>query len=72
VNFARLVESGFLRWRGSDTISNDLLWLARKPHESGAWTAVVVDEEHSATAALAAIRASWLASGPQLGAPKIR
>jgi hypothetical protein len=71
VNFARLVESGFLRWRGSDTISTDLMWLARKPHESGAWQAVLVDEAHSATAALAAIRAVWLASGPTPKAPRV-
>lgn len=71
VTFARLTESGFLAWRGSDTLTNDLLWLARKPHESGAWQAVVVDEEHGATAALAAIRAVWLASGPRPEAPRI-
>jgi hypothetical protein len=71
VNFARLVESGFLQWRGADTITSDLLWLARKPHESGAWSAVVVDEEHPATAALAAIRAVWLASGPKAEAPRV-
>ena len=71
VNFARLVESGFVRWRGTDTISNDLMWLARKPHESGAWQAVLVDETHSATAALAAIRAVWLASGPAPRAPRV-
>jgi hypothetical protein len=71
VNFSRLVETGFLRWRGTDTISNDLLWLARKPHESGAWQAVVIDEEHPATAALAAIRAVWLASGPRPPMPRI-
>jgi hypothetical protein len=71
VNFSRLVETGFLRWRGTDTISNDLLWLARKPHESGAWQAVVIDEQHPATAALAAIRAVWLASGPGPKAPRV-
>jgi hypothetical protein len=71
VNFARLVESGFLRWRGPDSITADLGWLARKPHESGAWQAVPVDEEHSVTAALAAIRATWLASGPAATAPRV-
>lgn len=71
VNFARLVDSGFLRWRGPDTISNDLTWLARKAHESGAWTATPIDDEHSTTAALAAIRAVWLASAPKPPAPRI-
>jgi hypothetical protein len=71
VNFSRLVESGFVRWRGSDTISNDMTWLARKAHESGAWTATPVDDEHSVTAALAAIRALWLASAPRPPAPRI-
>lgn len=70
-NFARLVESGRLQWRGSDAISDDLIWLARKPHESGAWQAIKVDEEHSVTAALAAIRAVWLASAPKSAAPQI-
>lgn len=71
VRFAQLVESGLLRWHGSDTISNDLLWLHRKAHESGAWQAVVIDEEHSATTALAAIRAVWLASAPKPSPPRI-
>jgi hypothetical protein len=71
VNFSRLVESGFVRWRGADTISNDMTWLARKAHESGAWTATPVDDEHSVTAALAAIRAVWLASAPRPPAPRI-
>jgi hypothetical protein len=71
VNFSRLVESGFVRWRGPDTISNDMTWLARKAHESGAWTATPVDDEHSTTAAQAAIRALWLASAPRPPAPRI-
>lgn len=71
VNFARLVDSGFIRWRGADTISNDLSWLARKAHESGAWQATPIDDEHSTTAALAAIRAVWLAAAPKPPAPRI-
>lgn len=71
VNFARLVDSGFIRWRGADTISNDLSWLARKAHESGAWAATPIDDEHSTTAALAAIRAVWLAAAPKPPAPRI-
>jgi hypothetical protein len=71
VNFARLIDSGFIRWRGADTISNDLTWLARKAHESGAWTATPIDDEHSVTAALAAIRATWLAAAPKPPAPRI-
>jgi hypothetical protein len=71
VNFARLVDSGFIRWRGADTISNDLSWLARKAHESGAWSATPIDDEHSTTAALAAIRALWLASAPKPPSPRV-
>lgn len=71
VNFARLVDAGFIRWRGPDTISNDLTWLARKGHESGAWTATPIDDDHSTTAALAAIRAVWLAAAPKPPAPRI-
>jgi hypothetical protein len=71
VNFARLVETGFLKWRGPASVTSDLGWVARKGHESGAWSAVLVDDTHPATSILAMIRASWLASGPPPGAPRV-
>lgn len=69
--FARVVESGRLRWDGADTIRDDLAWTARKPHESGAWQAVKANEEHPITSALAAIRAVYIASNPRAAAPRI-
>jgi len=70
-NFVRLVESRRLRWDLADQIGEDLAWTARKPHESGAWMAVKASEDRPATAALAAIRAVWLASGPRPVAPRV-
>lgn len=70
-NFARVVESGRLHWDGDEKISDDLGWTARKPHESGAWMAVKANEERPITAALAAIRAVWLASGPKPPTPRV-
>ncbi len=70
-NFVRVVESGRLRWDGADAITDDLVWTARKPHESGAWQAVKAKEDRPMTAAFAAIRAVWLASGPKPPAPKV-
>jgi len=70
-NFVRVIESGRLRWDDADPISYDLAWTARKPHETGAWQAVKAREDRPITAALAAIRAVWLASGPKQPTPKV-
>lgn len=70
-NFVRLVESRRLRWDDATIIGEDLAWTARKPHESGAWMAVKATDDRPATAALAAIRAVWLASGPRPAAPRV-
>ena len=70
-NFVRVVDSGRLRWQDATQITSDLAWTARKPHESGAWQAVKAKEDRPITAALAAIRAVWLASGPKPSAPKV-
>ena len=69
--FVRLIESSRLRWDTSEQIGEDLNWTARKPHESGAWMAVRAKDDRPITAALAAIRASWVASAPKPGAPRI-
>lgn len=69
--FVRAVEGGRLIWQDAEEIGADLPWTARKPHESGAWTAVKAAEDHPITAVLAAIRAVWLASGPRPVAPRI-
>lgn len=70
-NFVRMIESGRLRWTDADQVTADLAWTARKPHESGAWQAVKARDDRPITAALAAIRAVWLASGPKPAVPKV-
>jgi hypothetical protein len=71
-NFARLVSSRRLAWDESPHVTDDLAWTSRKRHdESGAWAAVPSSSERSVTAILAAIRATWLASAPRQGVPRI-
>jgi hypothetical protein len=69
--FVTLIESGQLRWDDADAVSYDLAWTARKPHESGGWQAVKARDDRAIPAALAAIRATWLVSGPRQAAPKV-
>jgi polyhydroxyalkanoate synthesis regulator phasin len=60
-----LVKAGKLRWDEADAITDDLIWTAKKPHdESGSFQAVRSDDDRPITAALAAIRAVWMASTP--------
>lgn len=73
-NFVRIAESSRLRWAVSgqvDVIGLDLAWTARRPHESGAWMAVRAKDDRQIPAALAAIRAAWVASGPKPGNPRV-
>ncbi len=63
--FARMVEGGKVRWDGSDEIGKDLGWTVRKSHEGGAWHATKAKDDRPITAALAAVRAVWLASDPK-------
>jgi hypothetical protein len=63
--FARMVEGGRIHWDGSNEIGDDLAWTVRKPHEGGAWHAVKAKDDRPITAALAAVRAVWLASDPK-------
>lgn len=69
--FVRLVQSGRLVWDGAEHITEDLMWTSRKPHESGAWTAVHASPERPVTAALAAIRAVKNAADPKPPLPRI-
>lgn len=63
--FALAVESRQLRWQDAAAVGDDLTWTTRKPHdESGSFQAVRADDDRPITAALAAIRAVWLASTP--------
>jgi phage terminase large subunit-like protein len=71
-NFARIIESGRLRWSDeAGHLSDDLNWCARKSHESGSWLAVKASEDRPITSILAAVRATWLASGPRKGLPQV-
>jgi hypothetical protein len=63
--FVTLVEGGRLGWSDCGAVTNDLTWTARKEHdESGSFQAVRANDDIPITAALAAIRAVWLASEP--------
>ena len=70
-NFSRLVESGRLVWAEAEQITADLPWTARKTVANGSWMAVKAHPDHPATAAIAAVRAAWLASGPLTAKPRI-
>jgi hypothetical protein len=64
--FVELVESGRLVWEDCAAVGEDLTWTARKQHdESGSFQAVRANDERPVTAALASIRAVWLASQPR-------
>lgn len=63
--FATSVEGKRIRWQDVDAVTDDLAWTARKDHdESGSFQAVRADDNRPITAALAAIRAVYLASEP--------
>jgi hypothetical protein len=62
--FASTVEGGRLRWAGAEPIAADLPYLIRKEGMSS-WTAEAAGRDRTPTAALAAIRAVYLASEPR-------
>ena len=64
--FANRVKAGKVRWTDADAVTDDLTWTSRKQdRETGTYQAVRSQDDRSITAALAAIRAVWLASGPK-------
>lgn len=69
--FVRAVETQAIRWQQADSISSDLPYVARKSTTGGAWMADRADPDRSITAALAAIRAVWMASNPQVQIPSV-
>jgi phage terminase large subunit-like protein len=69
--FVRAVEGGWLRHAGSGEVSADLAFTVRKEKEGGSFTAVKAIEERPITAALAAVRAVWLASSPVDRKPRV-
>jgi hypothetical protein len=52
-------------------VSADLAFTVRKEKEGGSFTAVKAIEERPVTAALAAVRAVWLASSPVDRKPRV-
>lgn len=75
--FVQRVELGQIRWQDADMVSEDLRYTARKEHASGAFSAIRADDTHTNTAALAVMRAVWLASNPRLASipqnsPRVR
>ena len=70
--FELAVRSRRLVWDDAQQVGDDLTWTARKPHdESGSYQAVRANDSRPITAALASIRAVWLASGPKPALPKV-
>lgn len=68
--FVRLAESGRLRHSRASDVGSDMPWVERRTKGDGTYVAARGDRP--VTAALAAIRASWIASGPQPAKPQIR
>jgi hypothetical protein len=70
--FDLLVKAKKLQWVDCASVTDDLVWTARKPHdESGSFQAVRANDERPITGALAAIRAVYLASGPKPATPRV-
>jgi len=70
--FVLAVESRRLRWDDAQQVADDLTWTTRKAHdESGSYQAVRADDDRPITAALAAVRAVWLASNPVQGVARV-
>lgn len=71
-NFVRLVQSGQIRWADAESVGTDLTWTARKENdETGSFQAVRANDDRPIPAALAAIRAVWLATGLRPAKPRI-
>jgi hypothetical protein len=70
--FVNLVNAGRIRWQDCEAVTDDLAFTARKEHdETGHFQAVRMTDDRAIPAALAAIRAVWLASGPVAPSPRI-
>lgn len=68
--FVRLVAERRLRVNDpGGVLAKDLEWTTRKPAPYGSFMAVQASDEYTNTAAIAAVRAAWLASAPVSTAP---
>lgn len=69
--FVRIVEIGQIRYQSAEAVSNDLPYTSRKATSGNSFIADRSDPQRPITAALAAIRAVWLAAEPDQGPPNI-
>jgi hypothetical protein len=69
--FVNLVMAQKLRWSDCAPVTDDLIWTARKVRDEGSFEAVRANDDRPVTAALAAIRAVWMASGHPQPIPKV-
>jgi len=70
--FVNLVNARKLRWQDDGALTDDLMWTSRKAHtETGHFQAVRMSDDRPIPAALASIRAVWLASGPTPPSPRV-
>lgn len=70
--FVNLVTARRLRHEDGGAIGNDLAWTSRKNNdETGSYQAVRMADDRPIPAALASIRAVWLASGPTPPSPRV-
>lgn len=68
--FVRLVTERKLRIHDpKGVLTEDLRWTTRRATPNKSYMAIRANDEHSNTAVLAAIRAAWLATNPNLQAP---
>ena len=70
--FVTAIEAHRLRWKDAAAVGEDLTWTARKEATApGSFEAVRADDDRPITAALAAVRAVWLASEAKRATPRI-
>jgi hypothetical protein len=69
--FVRSVEGERLRHYDARPVAGDLPYVARHASAAGIWQAVKARDETPITAALAAIRAVWLAAAPLPAKPRV-
>lgn len=70
--FTNHVRAGRIRWADADPVTDDLTWTSRKDdHETGSYQAVRAQDDRPITAALAAIRAVWMADRQTPTLPRV-
>ncbi len=70
--FVNLVTAGKLRWNDDGSLAAQMGATSRKSHDdTGHFQAVRMADDRPISAALASIRAVWLASGPVASSPRV-